>query len=402
MTAANIQSELRTASGDSGLTVTGTTDTGPFVVTGSDLRYHTLSFVTDAGSVQGSVSHDTYGSWWYPRMCSDGTYIYLVDLPASSTAAPTIKWNKYNATMVKQGSTVDTSYSPGVGHEVGAVAAGNFDLGAARIAVLDDTSSFVDTFDTSGARQVNERFPTDSATAWLTYGDALGDGARFWTDGSVTDTPLTKHSTWTWTTASSKYWAAYTWKDTTGTTHESQISPRNSITMGRRQYLTVTTSGLPGIGGADEPNSRGIYLYNGASDPGATGFFLQDTVTDATVVLDGYDSGGDADPSSNNFPTGTAPKIQSNSGEWALSGDGTALFYTASFSGDVSFDDGLHDPATLGISGDAAVTLTGDLAVTGDLVRGRRHAPGYLRLGSHRGSGQFVVPHRAVHVRSVC
>src|SRR5207245_8219770 len=88
----------------------------------------------------------------------------------------TIVWNKYDAVMAQVGSTIDTTYNPG--QAVTAAAAGNFDFGAARLAVA---SNQIDTFGTTGTRQTNEPFSYSSSAAnGLAYGDALGDGARFW------------------------------------------------------------------------------------------------------------------------------------------------------------------------------------------------------------------------------
>lgn len=251
-----------------------------------------------------------------PVMCSDGTNLYIVD------RSTTIKWQKYDGSLVTVGSVIDTTYDPG--QAITAAAAGNFDFGAARVAVA---SSAVDTFNSTGTRQTNEQFPYSSTAAnGIAYGDALADGARFWTlPPTSTAVNLTKHSTWTWTTASSIYWVAYSWYDSnaTGGTHESTVGPRASITMGRRQQLVITSQSIPGAGGTNDPNNIRFYTLPNATDPGVGGLKLQATQSATTLTLTSYASGGAADPSSNNFPAGTAGTLKSQTGGLALNGDGT-------------------------------------------------------------------------------
>ncbi len=260
-----------------------------------------------------------------PHLCSDGTNLYIVD---KATSTGTIKWNKYNDTMVKQGSTIDTTYNSGTNDTVLDAAAGNFDFGAFRMAVLTAAGDVVDLFDSTGARQANEQFPVQSSPdtdrGGITYGDALGDGARFWSHGgSGTSMVLTKHSTWVWTTASSKYWVAYSWNDSVGTTHETTVGPMASTTMGRRKKLTVTTASLPGVGGADDPDGARVYMVPNATTPATTALKLQATGL-SPFALSTYNSGGAAPPVSNNFPAGTPAIVQSSQQPgWLFRGDGT-------------------------------------------------------------------------------
>jgi hypothetical protein len=276
----------------------------------------TLAFDVSYGAVSFPVAAPNN-----PVICQDGTNIYIVDFDSS------IKWNKYDATMAKVGSTIDTVYSSGVTPT--AVSAGSFDFGAFRIAVASNT---IDTFDSTGARQTNESFPFSSSRAvGITYGDALGDGARFWSlplTANSTALNLTKHSVWTWTTASSIYWVACSWYDSAGTVHETTVGPRGSITMGRRQQLTITFSPIPGAGGADDPNNIRFYMIPNATDPGVGGLKLQATQPGTTLIAVTYASGGAADPGSNNFPGGGPANLKSQTSPagWFLKGDGTSSF----------------------------------------------------------------------------
>ena len=299
------------------------------------------TFATSWGAARYNASDLTFSSFFgglsmpysasasqNPQICSDGTNPYIVD---KGSGTGTIKWNKYNDSMVKQGSTIDTTYSSGSGHTVIGAAAGNFDFGAFRIAAMISESGTVETFDSTGARQANEQFPTKTVgTGYggLTYGDAVADGARFWSHGGAS--PLTKHSTWTWTTASAKYWVGYTWHDSnaTGGTHETTVGPRASITMGRRKKLLVTMAALPGSGGTDDPDNHRIYMFPNATAPATTSLKLQTGTPDLTKTLRTYDSGGAAPPVANDFPAATAAELKSGSAEWSLKGDGTAEFTT--------------------------------------------------------------------------
>lgn len=254
-----------------------------------------------------------------PCICSDGTNIYIV----SSGGGAAIKWNKYDATMVQVGSTINTGTTP-PGGTLRDAACGNFDFGAFRMAVVH-LSLGVITFDSTGAQQTNESFPVQTAgDAGLTYGDALADGARFWSGPIIASLTLTKHSTWTWTTASSTYWAGYTWYDDVGTVHESAISPRASIVMGRRKQIVITSPAIPGAGGADEPDKIRFYMLPNATDPGSGGLKLQATQAGVTLTATTYSAAGAADPVSNNFPSGSPGQIQSQAGAILLKGDGTA------------------------------------------------------------------------------
>lgn len=168
---------------------------------------------------------------------------------------------------------------------------------------------------------------------------SMQDGLAY--DGSVfrgwavaTPTKVWKFTSWDWTTQSALYWVGYSWYDSAGTTHETNLSPRASITMRRRERLRVVTPEIP-VGGADEPNQVRVYMDRGGTDPGAGNFHRQ--VTDALTsrFLSTFDSGGAADPTSNGFPAGSPAEVRSSlapgSGGWSFKGSGQMAMGGTSF-----------------------------------------------------------------------
>jgi len=254
-----------------------------------------------------------------PIMCSDGTNVIIVDRASGSN----MKYQKYDGSMATVGSLVDTGVNPG--NQVMSCAAGSFDLGAWRLLVQVYTAevySFDGTTPTPVNETANEGFYVAGNSAWgLTY-----DGTRFFSlpanGGAAVN--LTSHSTWVWTTASSVYWVAYTWYDSQAShIHETMVSPYASITLSRRAQLVITTPSIPGTGGLDDPNNIRYYALPNATQP-ATGAAKQQASQSATTLtMTAYNSGGAADPSSNNFPVGSAGIIQSETGSLVLKGDGT-------------------------------------------------------------------------------
>lgn len=270
-----------------------------------------------------------------PVIASDGTNIYIAD-KASGTG--TIKWNLYNATMVKQGSTIDTSFNSDTDDHLRDMAVGSFDFGATRIALFCEKDDEIELFNSSGTRQANEVFPGNGGTSTdeggLTYGDADGTGARFWSASGTQMGAVTRHTNWVWTTASSIYWVGYSWYDSSATTHETTVGPLASITLGRRQMLGISMATIPGSGGADEPDNHRVYIFPNATAPATTSLDLQATTANDNIYLTTYDSGGAAPPAANDFPSGTPAELASATAGWVLRGDGTADFDQIDFGGD--------------------------------------------------------------------
>jgi hypothetical protein len=299
-----------------------------------------------------------------PSISSDGTNIFIVDTVADGTGGR-VKWCKYDASMVKIGSTIDTGFYAWYGSTVSDVlcsVTGSFDFGAWRMVLLIQGGALaVTVFDSTGARQTNNEFPVDDwgSITGITYGDVMGDGARFWTSSYSFNNGLYKHTTWTWTSASAKYWVAYSWYDSVATVHESQCGPRASITMGRRKRLTVTMPSLPVGGlGADDPDSHRVYMLPNATDPGLTALKLQSTVVPNVSALTTYASGGAADPGANNFPAATPAELKSAAGEWSLKGDGTMVLPASVLQSVSGIQTGSGTITLTGVSvGDTVVTF---------------------------------------------
>lgn len=198
--------------------------------------------------------------------------------------------------------------------------------------------------ESTGANVANRDFGTVGTVSSYLHSGLLFDGTQFL---GVNQFAVSQFTSWDWTTASAKYWVGYSWRDGTGTTHETELGPRSSITMHRRTRLQVNTAAIP-TGGVDDPDSVRIYMLPNASAPSPGAFKLQ--VTDALTsrYLTTYASGGAADPTSNSFPAATPAELKSATTGWHLYGDGTTSFLVNSSTG-------------FTISGGGSATYTGKL-----------------------------------------
>jgi hypothetical protein len=182
----------------------------------------------------------------------------------------------------------------------------------------------------TGALVANSDFPA-ATTASQTRFDLWWDGTVFHSNGGHINVPVVyDHTSWDWTTASAVYWVGYAWYDNAGTTHETTIGPRNSITMDRRMRLSVSNATIP-VGGADDPNHVRVYMAPNATDPGAGNFKRQ--VDDAATqrYLTTYNAAGGADGAGTAFPGGVGGTIASTGAGWTLRGNGSTQFGGASF-----------------------------------------------------------------------
>ena len=179
--------------------------------------------------------------------------------------------------------------------------------------------------------------------------DLYWDGTVFHSGaGNAITFQITDHTSWNWTTASAIYWVGYAWYDQTGTTHETSIGTRGSITMDRRQQLQVSNQTIP-VGGADDPDRVRIYMLPSASAPAPGTFKLQATDALTTRALTTYNSGGAADGGGTPFAGGVGGTLQSSDGAaWVFHGDGSTSFLVNSSSG-------------FTISGGGSATYTGKL-----------------------------------------
>ncbi len=181
----------------------------------------------------------------------------------------------------------------------------------------------------SGAHTANRDFGVAGEIA----GGVAWDGTSFRGWAAANATSVWQFTSWDWSTATLAYWLAYTWLDDVGTAHETQVSPRASIALGRRRQLSVTVPAIP-VGGVDDPDKLNLYMAASATDPGATNLKLQTAggTASTSLTLTSFNAAGAADPAANNFPGGTPAIIRSQIAGWSLKGDGTVALNPASAS----------------------------------------------------------------------
>ena len=179
------------------------------------------------------------------------------------------------------------------------------------------------TFATTVATQTSNR---DFGTAATVAQGLTHDGTQFRGYATASPTTVWKFSAWDWTTASALYWFGYAWYDSQGTTHETDLGPRASLTLRRRERVQVQNAAIP-VGGVDDPDNARIYIKPNASEPAAGSYWLQ--VTDALTsrYLSDYTGSGTADGSGTAFASGTPAEFRSalavSAGGWSMKGDGT-------------------------------------------------------------------------------
>lgn len=149
------------------------------------------------------------------------------------------------------------------------------------------------------------------------------DGSNFW-NGDV-DT-LSKYTNLDGT---NPMWFAYSWYDSVGTTHESDIGPKRQVTPAeyrRRKISVKTPTDLPGIGGADDPDGTKVYGLISASEPADTSMRLQATLAGGgSVTLNSLDTGSATANGGTPFPAGTPAYMtnaESTYGDWSFQGNG--------------------------------------------------------------------------------
>jgi len=309
-------------------------------------------------AINGDFSgYDPFGT----AISTDGTDVFV---PGGS-ATNALRICRYNTSLVKQ-ATIELTEPTFTGNSLGWPA--NYVIsnisGANRhyIGLQHKNSGVVTGYNvydfhiSTGALGSNTEFPAQAITgdnqSWypLVY-----DGTNFW-QRPAKEGPFNKFTNWTWTTASAKYWVGYSWYDSAGTTHETTVSPRASITHKKRAQLTVTTAALPGAGGADDPNNRRIYMFPNSSAPATTSLKLQSTSSSASATLTDYNSGGAAPQTSNGFSTvGTPAQIVSAGGSLLLRGDGHLTASSIKF-GQVTITPTPGSPTSTTVTG---LTVTG-------------------------------------------
>lgn len=293
-----------------------------------------------------------FGSARVSTLSFDGTNLVILQVDDSGY----FRWNKYDSTMTKVGSTVTTTFAEipdAWDHKTG-----SFDFGAWRLVAVDPVGSTAHVLDSTGTHKTDECFPVYGGYMFWWDGSIFRSGFSSTQGGSPYTLTFAKHTSWTWAAATSDtLWVGYSWYDSnaTGGTHETAISPKQSLTMPRRKRILVSMPTLPGGGGTDDPNNRRVYVTHSSTEPASSAMKLQTTTASASTYISSYNSGGAAPPTSNNFPATSSAEIKSNSGSWSLKGDGTASFGGTSGDAIKIGDDGILFDAnianTVGIKG---------------------------------------------------
>lgn len=128
---------------------------------------------------------------------------------------------------------------------------------------------------------------------------------------------VTLWTAWDWSTATDPYWFAYAWAQ--AGVAETAVSPRTSITLGRRRSVSVSNPALPG----SPVDKVRVYALPNATSPAGTAMKRQSEDAAAGRSFTTYNSGGTAGLSTTSFGSGTAAEIKSQVAGWSLKGDGT-------------------------------------------------------------------------------
>ena len=280
-----------------------------------------LGFTSIGADFSGSA---VFASSYFSPVTTDGTYVYVIGYASDltlrvvkySTAPAKVSTTALSTPTAPPGSTFIMAKDAAYGDD-GDGSGGRFVVSLSWYTTGWSLARLYE-FTTAGALIANRD--------WADSGSSSGRGLFWdgtnWRQLNNAASAVQTYSNWDWTTASAVYWVGYAWYDGTGTTHETTIGPRASITMERRHQLSVTTATIP-VGGADDPDSVRVYMLPNASAPSAGSFKLQ--VTDALTsrTLATYNSGGAADGGGTPFVGGTGAVMQSATAGWVLRGDGT-------------------------------------------------------------------------------
>lgn len=160
-------------------------------------------------------------------------------------------------------------------------------------------------------------------------------------------------------TDSSVWWLGYTWNDSNGVTHESDVSALVSITMPKRMRYTITVPNLPdpaaGQGASrdiDDVNGFRVYMARQATTPTRTQLWKQsiqpaDLATTITYTTLPQFSGTTNPPATTGFIAQAPAKLQSN----AIGADGLPKVLITGA--------GLLHAESLDISGVGSASFTG-------------------------------------------
>lgn len=276
-----------------------------------------------------------------PVMGNNGTDVYVAEIISSTH----LNIRYFNLTGVGANFPAPTTvYESSQGfvaaNQIACCTYGTYDVGSRYLYAIQGSGIGAKLLVTSGSG-ANTIFPGGSSNNWASANAeaesfeaptgnrrcTAHDGTQFWSlhgDGF-----LYKHTNEHWDPAvsSSNYWAAQTFYDSVGTTHETLPGTAKNYAAKRRSKNFFTPPTIP-AGGVDDPDNVRLYMARGASLPANSSFHLQYTgaaatsfTTLATVTA--------SPPTSNNFPLATAAKITNGDGHLII--DGAANIVADSF-----------------------------------------------------------------------
>ena len=290
----------------------------------------TLAF-TASVTIVGSLSN-------YPdAVGTDGTDVLVVMNRDWTPSQPQVQ--KRNATTLALTSTTTCSSVPSLGFNdyTGIIAQG----GSWWLSLANPNTGFsgVYALSTAGAYTTNRDFQAGDG-----FGGGKGvahDGTRFYTlngpktagAGTTTGPRLNRHSLWDWTTESSQYWVAATWRDD-GSSYETVAGAIAGINLGkwRRSRVSVSLQAFPsGV------SKFRVYATRNATIPASTALDRQTTTTYLTTetaspaYLIAHDNTGAAPPTTSNFPASSSTIAPEGvlGGGFLLRGDGRGHFASA-------------------------------------------------------------------------
>jgi hypothetical protein len=328
--AATITTNLVTKLFTNGIAWDGTN----FYIATSDATQTKVVRLNSAGVVQATttITADISGNKGQVGMFYDSTDGFLIVITTTGTGAGVqYRFRRYNVPGVTLNSTRDAS---GTNTHHGA----NTSItGGARVG----TDYWVGTFGTDANDGLINAFTAaspapfiaNSSWGYTSAGAAqnsfgiMYDGTNFYWRASTT---IYKATNWTMTGATSaKHWVSYAWYDSVGTTHETAVGPRASITIYNRMRLSVTNASIPtGGGGVDDPNHARIYMLQNATDTGAGTYWVQLDDANTQRYLTTYLSALPHDGAGAAFGGGTSAELKSSTTGWSLKGDGTGTLGT--------------------------------------------------------------------------
>jgi len=331
-----------------------------------DSRLETLPNIGIASDGTHVYTLDTSGVVW-KYLISTGAYVAASGIQTAITGTKSKAGLFYDATSGELNITTTSGTGAGVYPKIVRVNTTTLAV-SATVYTAATGSTFSGTTDTfRGGARLNDPLNASAATYWLattsavhaytfsgttltntanrSFGQSATVGEGLTHDGTVfrgydtaAPTKVWKFSAWDFTTTSTTLRVGYSWRDSVGTTHETAMGPRASLTIRRRERVQVQNPAIP-TGGVEDPNNARIYMLQNATDTGAGTFWLQ--VTDALTsrYITTYTGSGTADGAGTAFDAGTPAELKSAGTGWSLYGSGRMAFGGAAFPGSPTTDD---------------------------------------------------------------